>query len=659
MLKFEQTVEGFKLFYKDYLFLEHKLSHPCFKIGEGTARYKIRYGEFKIREKLLREIPLLNFKIISLTDNKVILEFNSSDEKIIISFIEVDNHLEIVPECQNKKINRFWISLVASEDEAIYGCGEQYSELNLRGKNVPLWVEEQGVGRGSPKITGDWYTTYYPQPTFVSSKNYYCHVDATSYAKFNFENQDYHELYIWCVPKKILIGKYDTAIKVVSKLSDILGRQPELPDWAFDGIWLGIQGGPKIIDRKIERALEKGINVSAVWCQDWQGIRMLHSGKRLFWNWEYNEDIYPDLPSYIKKLNQKGIKFLGYINSFLAMDGNQYKQGSKKGFFIKDQEGNDYDVPTDSQKAALFDLSNNDAKEWVKSIIIEKMINIGLSGWMHDYGEYLPTDALLHAEFDIDAEQFHNNYPVMWAKMGYDALKETGKLGEIVFFTRAGYTGTSKYSTLVWAGDQLVNWSMDDGLASVIPAGISLGICGIGYFHSDIGGFHTFPEIRRDKEIFMRWAELEVFSPVMRSHEGINPDLNWQFDSDDETLEHLAKMSRIYVHLKPYYKHISKEYIEKGIPLIRACYLHYENDPELHKLKYQYLLGRDLLVAPVYKPKINKWSVYFPNDAWIHIWSNNEYTRGWQEIDAPIGQPPIFYRKDSDFIELFNRIKNV
>ena len=157
----------------------------------------------------------------------------------------------------------------------------------------------------------------------------------------------------------------------------------------------------------------------------------------------------------------------------------------------------------------------------------------------------------------------------------------------------------------------------------------------------------------------MRWAELEAFSPVMRSHEGINPDLNWQFDSDDETLEHLAKMSRIYVHLKPYYKYISKEYIEKGIPLIRACYLHYENDLELHKLKYQYLLGKDLLIAPVYKPNINKWSVYFPNDVWIHIWSNNEYKSGWHEMNAPIGQPPIFYRKDSEFRELFNGIKNV
>ncbi len=462
---------------------------------------------------------------------------------------------------------------------------------------------------------------------------------------------------MWCIPERILIGKFNTSLEVVSKLSEHLGRQPELPDWAYDGVWLGIQGGPEIVDQKIKRAVEKGVKIAAVWCQDWQGVRMLPSGKRLFWNWEYDNKIYPDLPNFIKKLKEKGIRFLGYINSFLAMDGDQYKEASKNGFCIKDQEGNDYNVPTDSQEATLIDLSNTKAIEWIKSIVKKNMIEVGLSGWMHDYGEYLPTDAVLHS--GEDPELFHNKYPVIWAKIVYDAVKEANKLGEIVFFTRAGYTGTSRYTTLVWAGDQLVNWSMDDGLASVIPAGISLGICGIGYFHSDIGGFHTFPKITRDKEIFMRWAELEVFSPVMRTHEGVNPNLNWQFDSDDECLEHLAKMSRIYFHLKPYYKHISKKYIESGLPLIRAMYLHYENDPGIHKIKYQYLLGRDLLVAPVIKLKQIEWRVYFPNDLWVHVWSGKEYGKGWKEIDAPIGEPPVFYRKESKFRKLFEQLNNI
>ncbi len=657
MLELEESKFGFKIFFKNYLFLNHSSENPCITIGKGTARYKSRFGEFKIREKLQEKISLTDYELIVNLDEEIKLKLKYSDFSIELLVKTGNEYLEIIPQCKDATINRFWISIQAYPSEAIYGCGEQYSELNLRGREIPLWVEEQGIGRGSPPITGDWYTTYYPQPSFVSSNNYFCHVEATSYSKFDFKDENFHRLHMWCIPERILIGKFETALEVVSKLSDYLGRQPELPDWAFDGIWLGIQGGPDIVEQKIVNAVEKGVKIAAVWCQDWQGIRILPSGKHLFWNWEYDNRIYPDLPIFIKKLNEKGIKFLGYINSFLAMDGELYKEASKKDFCIKDQEGNDYSVQTDSQKATMIDLSNIEAKNWLKSIIKRNMIDIGLNGWMADYGEYLPTDAILHS--GESSELYHNKYPVIWAKTVLEAVKEANKLGDIVFFTRAGYSGISKYTPLVWAGDQLVNWSLDDGLASVIPAGISLGICGIGYFHSDIGGFHAFKEFKRDKEIFMRWAELEVFSPVMRSHEGVNPSLNWQFDSDDECLEHLAKMSQIYVHLKPYYKKISKEYIEKGLPLIRACYMHYEFDSELHKLKYQYLLGRDLLVAPVYQPNISKWRIYFPDDIWIHIWSEKEYSKGWHEVETPLGEPPSFYRKSSTFSQLFNEIKNI
>ena len=88
-------------------------------------------------------------------------------------------------------------------------------------------------------------------------------------------------------------------------------------------------------------------------------------------------------------------------------------------------------------------------------------------------------------------------------------------------------------------------------------------------------------------------------------------------------------------------------------------YLHYETDPEVHNIKYQYLLGRDLLIAPVYKPNMVEWKVYFPEDIWIHLWSGKEYTKGWNTVDAPLGQPPVFYLKGSTFTALFNEIKTL
>ena len=657
MLNIESIEGGFRLYYNDYLFLEHSSQNPCIKTGSGKARFKSHHGHFKIKEKDVIERELREYEILSQEDYDIEIKLGTKEDLLKLSCSIIDDLLEIRFSPKNTDINRFWLKIRANESEAIYGCGEQFSEVNLRGKKVPLWVEEQGVGRGDPPITGDWYTTYYPQPTFVSSENYFLHSESLCYAIFDFTHPDYHELYFWNIPDKIIIGKHQTALDTVSRLSKYLGRQPKLPEWVYDGVWLGIQGGKNIVMEKVKKCLEKGVNVGAVWCQDWQGVNIIGQTKRLLWNWEYDDTLYPDLPSFIKTLNCEGIKFLGYINSMLAPNGNQYGEAIEKDLCVKEQNGDTFIIVTDSGKKIMLDLSNPDTIEWLKSVIKENMINIGLSGWMADYGEYFPTYVALHS--GEDPKEFHNKYPVIFAQANLEAIEESGRLGDIVFFTRAGYSHVSRYTTQVWAGDQLVNWSVHDGIATVIAAGISLGICGIGYFHYDIGGFHALEHISRDKEIFMRWAEMAVFTTTMRTHESIRPVGNWQFDSDDETLEFFAKMSKRFTHLKPYMQHLSNEYIEKGFPPIRACYLHYENDLELHKLKYQYLFGQDLLVAPIVKPNSSEGEVYFPDDIWIHIWSGKEFKKGVKKVKAPIGQPPVFYRKDSQFSELFCKLKDV
>ena len=129
----------------------------------------------------------------------------------------------------------------------------------------------------------------------------------------------------------------------------------------------------------------------------------------------------------------------------------------------------------------------------------------------------------------------HNQYPVLWDQANYEAVKEAGKLGEIVYFTRSGYSYSSRFTTAVWAGDQMVNWEYHDGLASVIPAALSLGLCGIGYHCSDIGGFTSLKWIKRSKELFLRWVEQATFTMIMRTHESNRPEKCWQFDSDAET----------------------------------------------------------------------------------------------------------------------------
>lgn len=669
MINIQEKDKGFVLNFKQRVVFEHSESLPMVHFGTGVANYHLSYGNFTINDDLNEKLGLCEFEIDENSDQKAVISFKRGNIFSVQMVFSVENgRLLINFRNPTAEVNRLWIRLKGSSKEHIYGCGEQFSELDLKGSRVPLWVSESGVGRNKKSyITfqadladdsgGDTFTTYYPQPSFISSDNYLCHVDGSAYMEFDFRKKDYSELMIWEIPEKIYFDVEDDSVSLLRNLTDLLGRQPELPDWSYDGLWLGLQGGTEAMLEKKDKALEKGIKIASLWAQDWEGKRITAFGKQLMWDWIYHKEMYKDLPGTIKNLNEKGVKVLGYINPFLALEGELYKEASEKGYLVKNVHGKEYYVIITTFPAAIVDLTNPDAFEWIKGVIKENMIGIGLSGWMADFGEYLPTDAVLHS--GESAEFYHNKYPSEWARANREAIEEAGKLGEVVFFTRAGYTGTTRYSTMMWHGDQFVDWSLDDSIASVVPAALSLGLSGFGLSHSDLGGYTSLFGITRSKELFMRWAEFSAFTPVMRSHEGNRPDENWQFDSDEETMMHLAKMTDVHVHLKPYFIKTVKENAESGIPVMRHPYIHYENDDKLHQLKYQYLLGRDLMVAPVLEKEKTVASVYLPDDEWIDIWSGKEYGKGEHNIHAPLGRIPVFYRKRSEFSDLFARVINV
>lgn len=646
--------------------IEHTKAKPFIFLGEGNAIYNMKRGSFKIKENITNKEPMY-LKSIAKAQDGYKINMNSKNEAIDLEVYIKDKKdtIEIELKCQTKNINRLWINLCAADGEHIYGCGETFTHFDLKGEKVRIWVaEHQSLNRLLKKAIGrkllkrkpqymmsfDKYETYYSQPTFVSSRRYFVHVDSNAYMDFDFRDKNSHMLFVREVPKKIIIGKNNNFDELMENLSSLLGRQSELPQWVYNGAILGIQGGTEIMMNKVDEALKRDMKVSAVWCQDWEGRRITKFGKQLMWNFEWDKELYPSLDTAIKKLEEKNIKFMGYINPFLAIEGSLYKEASLKGYTIKDKEGKDYLVKITTFPASMVDLTNPDAFKWIKDIIKKNMIDLGLMGWMADFGEYLPVDAVLFSK--EDGEKIHNTWPALWAKANREAIEEAGKLGEILFFTRAGHTETIKYSTLMWTGDQYVDWSYDDGLPSVIPATLSLAMSGYGLCHSDIGGYTTLFGLKRSKELFMRWAELSTFSPVMRNHEGNKPELNVQFDDNEEVFLHYSRMSNIYSKLSPYIKAMVSENSNKGIPVMRPIFMYYDEEMA-YTQKYEYLLGRDLLVAPVLEEGKSTWNVYLPKDKWINIWTGDEYTGGDITVSAPLGYPPVFYKKDSIYKDLF------
>ncbi|MFD0871406.1 MULTISPECIES: alpha-glucosidase [Paenibacillus] len=649
--------------------IRHSRTEPWIYAGHGQGQYDMYRGNFKVSDRLGEKLALVDYAVESSDAGDVRVTFSKSGLLPLTVVFGVEHDRAVIRFVGNKEgINRLWLRLAAEEQEHVYGCGEQFSHFDLRGRNFPLWTSEQGVGRNKDtyitfladkedRAGGDYYWTFFPQPTFISSRKYYCHVDDSAYMDLDFRHPSYHELQLWNIPEKLVLEAADTYVELLGKLTAYLGRQPELPDWVYDGVWIGVQGGTEVVLDKLNRALAMGLQVSGVWAQDWQGVRHTSFGKRLMWNWIWNRELYPGLDKEIEKLREKGIRFLGYINPYVAVEGHLFKEASAAGFLAKNDRGEDYLVDFGEFDAGIVDFTNPEACEWYKNVIKENMIRFGLSGWMADFGEYLPTDVVLHN--GASAEWMHNAWPAMWARLNREAVEEEDKLDDVTFFMRAGYTGSQRYCTMMWAGDQNVDWSLDDGLASVIPAALSLAMSGFGLHHSDIGGYTTLFGMKRTKELFMRWAEHSAFTPIMRTHEGNRPDDNWQFDSDDETLLHFARMSRVYTALKPYLKAAVKENADTGVPVMRPLFLHYERDERAYSIQYQYLLGRDLLAAPVIEEGQRTVGVYLPEDEWIHLWTGRTYRGGDIQVDAPLGQPPVFYRAASHYASLFESLRSL
>lgn len=631
-------------------------------VGYGKENIDMYRGNFKIEDYVIERYPIFLSDIEERVDgirlnleNKVIIDVTGKDDLCILDF-----------KCLDDNINRFWFRVNADADEHCYGCGEQMSYFDLRGRSFPLWTSEPGVGRDKTtyitwrsdvenKAGGDYYNTNYPEPTYVSSKHYYLHVDSTAYAEFNFKNEAFHELQFWEVPRQIRIESAPTFVELIKRMTGFFGRQPKLPDWVYNGLIIGVQGGNERVFNILEKTLGKGIRVSGVWCQDWCGKRETSFGKRLQWDWHYHKEMYPNLPDKIKELHEKNIKYLGYVNPYLVNDGELYKEGKEKGYFAKKADGSEYLVDFGEFYCGVVDLTNPDAYEWFKQIIIKYSINIGIDGWMADFGEYLPTDDIkLYNKRSPMLE--HNHWPARWAKCNYDALKDSNKLGDVLYFMRAGAHGSQKYCVLLWAGDQSVDFSMHDGLRTVICAALSAGMTGCGLHHSDIGGYTSLFDNCRTKEVFLRWAEMAAFTPVMRTHEGNRPDTNFQYYDDEDCMEKLARLVDIYTTLAPYTKMLVKENSESGIPVQRPLFLHYENDKKTYDIQTEYLYGPDILVAPVYLGGVDKWEVYVPEGEWVHFWSGQIYTKGSHTIDAPLGKIPAFYKKDSVYKELFEKI---
>ena len=664
--RFEAKDDGFDLLLGDRVVLRHRLDAPAFRIAKGNPTVTMVRGNFRHEDAPTHERVLRFCRPVTENDGHGgFLLSDSADGAplLTVSLEEVRSCLAVATTEFAPDYDRLTVDFHGESGDVIWGGGEQMSHLALNGRSFPLWSSEPGVGREpgtlfTDKMSadgsfagGDYWTTNYPQPTFMVSRGFAVSALTSDYSVIDCTDPDRHRFSCWQASCSFDILAFETPAALVSQLSANMGRQPPLPDWAIGGAIVGLKDGANSFAR-LEKIIEAGAAVSGLWCEDWIGIRQTSFGRRLFWDWQWNAERYPDLPAKISELKARGIRFLGYVNPYLAIDGPQYAEAVRLGYLaLKLDSDEPYAVDFGEFDAGVVDFTNPDAAVWFSEEIIGKqMLDFGLDGWMADFGEYLPVDLRLH---NGDPMEQHNRWPVHWAKVNADAVASRGRTGDALFFMRAGFTGVQQYCPLLWAGDQSVDFSRHDGIGTVITAALSAGLVGNAYSHSDVGGYTSLHGNVRTEELMQRWYELGAFTPVMRTHEGNRPDDNLQIDSTPELLAGFARWSRVHAALAPWVRHLCDEAVATGLPAQRALFLHYPDDRETFTIQDQYLYGADLMVAPVIEEKAVMREVYLPDDEWVHVWTGERLGPGRHKVDAPIGSPPVFWRAGSEFAELF------
>ena len=568
--------------------------------------------------------------------------------------------------------NRLYLTYASSRGERFFGFGTQYTYFDMKGHVVPILIREQGIGRGEQPVTwavdlkagagGDPYTSYASVPHYITSEARSLFLENYEYSTFDLREEDRAQIGVFSSKMRGQILAGDTPAELIEQYTEYSGRMRPLPEWILSGAVVGLQGGTDRVLRILDELKAFDTPVAAIWLQDWVGQRKTSFGTQLWWNWELDRDHYPDWGSLRESLEERNIRLMTYINPFICDDvaqkknhrRNLFEEAARNGYLVKNQRGKPYKITISSFSAVLVDLTNPEARTWIKDIIKEELIGNGSSGWMADFGEGLPYDAVLFS--GANPRSYHDRYAEEWARVNREAIDEAGRGDDIVFFNRSGYTESPRYSTLFWVGDQLVDWDEHDGIKSAVTGLLSSGLSGYSLEHSDIGGYTALDnpllEYHRSRELLLRWIELGAFTTVFRTHEGNIPEVNYQIYSDKETLLHFARFAKIYAAWKAYRVELVQDAFETGLPVVRHPFIHYPDDPEVLALEYQFMVGTDLMVAPVLDPDTDTVDIYLPAGRWVHLWTGEGYgssQRGaYETVPAPIGEPAVFYREGSE-----------